>query len=291
MSKKSLKYLVESFEALDSFIKKILKEERSIEKTTITKKGFLIKKYSINYSKIDLKKLENISKELEKIIAFEINLYDTINKNKELLKTVKESYETHKGKTLPTELLEVKLKEALNHTNLMKTRIEQLKVMLNEGILLHKSNLGEDTEIFFASITNIANKILEFTSFSKQLIKIVLEYDPKQAEYYGRPRSYGRAMGKDEFKKTIKSKKLFSRGERTPVFDAPPNTIKKIKKMSEDELKNHFNAIGVVGAIKVVFFKTTLKPINAERPIPQSNGEREYIFPKGTDIEIIKEVA
>ena len=126
MSKKSLKYLVESFEALDSFIKKILKEERSIEKTTITKKGFLIKKYSINYSKIDLKKLENISKELEKIIAFEINLYDTINKNKELLKTVKESYETHKGKTLPTELLEVKLKEALNHTNLMKTRIEQL---------------------------------------------------------------------------------------------------------------------------------------------------------------------
>lgn len=50
----------------------------------------------------------------------------------------------------------------------------------------------------------------------------------------------------------------------------------------------HQQPLCVVGGVNVVFFQTRLKPSNHDNPIRQSNGLREYMFPKGLEVEILK---
>ena len=95
-------------------------------------------------------------------------------------------------------------------------------------------------------------------------------------------------MASHEYKKTVAEKKLSSSKDPTPVFDAPRSVIAKIKAMSKDQMKTFSGQIGVVGGINVVFFQTRLKPVNHDNPIPQSNGLREYKFPKGIEVEILE---
>ena len=58
--------------------------------------------------------------------------------------------------------------------------------------------------------------------------------------------------------------------------------------MSKDQMKKFFDQSGVFGGVNVVFFQTRLKPVNHDNPIPQSNGLREYKFPKGVEIQILE---
>ncbi len=99
-------------------------------------------------------------------------------------------------------------------------------------------------------------------------------------------RTYGRGMSKNEYKTTMTTRKLSSRSNETPVFDAPPHLIKRVQEMSKDERKDFLAKIGVVSGTEVIFFKTNQNPIIADA-VRQKNGLQQYRFPKGTEIQVI----
>ena len=142
--------------------------------------------------------------------------------------------------------------------------------------------------MFFASIENIANRIIRFVHYMDQIIVRLSKFEV--AAYFPQPRTYGRAMSKAEYENTLNTGHLSCGKDPTPVFDAPPAVVERLSRMSRDQLKNFFAVIGVVGAVHLVLFRTRRKPINYGRPIPQSNGLREYKFPRGMRIQIVARV-
>ncbi|MDP3728212.1 MAG: hypothetical protein Q8R18_02040 [bacterium] len=278
--------LYNEFKESEALLHGILKEEKKLEEDILTKKGFIIRSYSLNYSKIDLSQLDKLLSELERILSFEVVLQEQLNEHVVSLNKIEAEYSKITKKRLHSDLLQKELKDVLDYFNLMITRIKQLKKMLEDGLRLHPKALGRDTEIFFASFEQIANKILRFVHFLEQFTRNILLFE--REAYYPEPRTYGRAMSSHEFKETISSKCLSSGKDPTPVFDAPAFVINRINSMPKDEIKNFFAQIGVEVAIHIVFFRTKIKPVNFDRPIPQSNGLREYKFPKGIDIELLE---
>ncbi len=283
-----LHYLQEQFEKLEALLIKIMKKEESIHDEILIKKGFIIHSYSLNYGAINLDVLSEILAELEKVSKKEGQLQDDLEKYTEELNKIERDFETIAKKKLHTDLLFEYLKDALYYSGLMITRIKQLEAMLQDGIKLNKKSTPKEAELFFASFENVGNKILSFITFLKQLTLKIINFE-KDA-YYPEPKTYGRAMSKKEYKKTISERKLSSSKDPTPVFDATADIIEKIKMMSKDQRKNFFGSIGVASSDKVIFFQTKLKPINPDTPISQSNGLREYKFPKGIEVEILEAV-
>ena len=72
----------------------------------------------------------------------------------------------------------------------------------------------------------------------------------------------------------------------TPVFDASSSVIRRLDSMSIDRRATYFREIGVRSTDNIVYFKTDLIPVVG--PVPQSNGLREYKFPKGIPVEFLK---
>ncbi len=281
-----LQYLQEQFRELEVLLTKILKEEKSIHDDVLMKKEFIIHSYYLNYSAINLDVLSEILAELENLLKREVQLQEDLEKHSRELDDIERDYEAIAKNKFHTNLLEKYLNEAFYYSTLMITRIKQLKVMLQDGIKLHKTSLPKETEMFFASFENVGTKILRFVRFLEQLTQKIINFE-KEA-YYPEPRTYGRVMAFHEYKKTLAKKKLSSSKDPTPVFDAPRSVIAKVKAMSKDQMKTFFGQIGVVGGINVVFFQTTLKPVNHDHSIPQSNGLREYKFPRGIKVEILE---
>lgn len=139
------------------------------------------------------------------------------------------------------------------------------------------------------SLKRNLNQIIKFIDLTKQILEKIKKFE--ETAYYPEPRTYGRAMSLKEFKETEKNNCLSSPKDPTPVFDAPASTMNKLLSMTKDERKNFFSSIGVVGGTIIVFFQTRLKPINYDRPIPQSNGLKEFKFSKNTSVEIISKAA
>lgn len=281
-----LQYLQEHFRELEVLLRKILKEEKSVHDEVLIKKGFIIHSYSLNYNAINLDVLSEILAELENVLKREVQLQEDLEKHSGELNDIERDFEIIAKKRLHTDLLMTYLKEALYYCGLMITRIKQLKEMLRDGIKLHPKSLPEKTEIFFASFDNVGTNILKFIRFLEQLTQKIVNFE-KEA-YYPEPRMYGRAMAYHEYKKMLSERRLSSSKDPTPVFDAPRTVITRIKSMSKDQMKTFFGQIGVVGGMNVVFFQTRLKPVNYDNPIPQSNGLREYKFPKGIEVEILE---
>lgn len=281
-----LEYLQSQFRELESALINILKEEESLHDDVLVKKGFIIHSFSINYRKIDFDVLDNIISYLERILKQENHLHDELERHSASLEVIEEDYYRMNRKKLHTDILEKNLKEAFYYCRLMITRIKQVKALLKDEGELHKKSLPEKTEIFFASFEHVANKILRFIRFSEQLVQRVSGFEKES--YYAEPRTYGRVMSSDEYKKTIAKKKLCSSKDPIPVFDAPRKVRERILALSKDELKNFFGQIGVAAGAHVIFFQTRLKPFNHDKPIPQSNGLREYKFPKGENIDLLK---
>lgn len=264
----------------------ILKEEKAIEEEVLVENGFIIKRFSLNYGKINLPSLSQLLSEFEKVLSLEVSLQDQLTKHIVSLNKIEYEYNKMTKKILHSDLLQNELNDVLRYSNLMITRIKQLRKILEEGLKLHPKVLGEKNKIFFASFEHIANKILRSIHFLEQLTRKILLFESEA--YYQDSRTYGRAMSSYEFKETIKSKFLRSGKDPTPVFDAPASVRNRINSMSKDEIKNYFVEIGVEGVTHVIFFRTNIKPINFDGSISQSNGLREYKFPLGIDIEILE---
>jgi hypothetical protein len=274
------------FKELYALFCEILKEEKTAEDDILIEKGFIIRHYSLNYANINLSRLDRLVFELERILGLEASLQEQLAEHANLLSKTESEYFIIRKKRLHADLLSKELKEALYYSNLMINRIKQLKKMLEEGLRLHQKTLGKDTEMFFASFEHISNKVLRFIHFLEQFTEKALSFEKKA--YLPQPRVYGRAMSSNEFKKTIALNCLSSAKDPTPVFDAPASVINKISSLSKDRMKNFFAQIGVEGAIHIVFFQTKVKPVNFDRPIPQSNGLREYKLPAAINIEILE---
>jgi len=281
-----LPYLQEQFKELEALLTKILKEEKSLRDEVMVEKGFIIHSYSLNYSNINLETLAKIVTELENVLEKEIQLQEELEKHADELQNFEQDYRAVYKSKLEISLLAKFLKEALYYCKLMIIRAKQLQVLLKEGMKIHKKSLPKETEIFFASFENIGNKIMRFILILEQLTKKINNY--AAAAYYGEYRKYGRAMASSEYQKTVAAGTLSSSKDPTPVFDATRAVIAQIKTMSKDKRKDFFGKIGVVGGFNVVFFQTKLKPINHDQPIPQTNGLREYKFPRGIKVEILE---
>ena len=282
--KQFLQYLKEQFKESESSLINVLKEEKELHDSTLTKKGIIIHKYTLNYEAINAGALSEISANLENLLKKEAQLQEELYKHSGELDSIEEAYEKFSKKNLHAKLLEKYLKDGLYYCKMMITRIKQLNAILHDGTKLHKKSLPKETEMFFASFENIGSEILKFVRLSEQIIQNIIIFE--RDAYYPTPKTYGRAMAPREYKETIENKRLSSSKDPTPVFDAPKPVISNIKTLPKDELKDFFSQIGVVGAVRVVFFETRLKPLNYDTPIPQSNGLREYKFPKNIEVAI-----
>lgn len=284
--KNFLSYLQEQFKELELLLTKILKEESYLRDEILVEKGFIIHSYSLNYNAINLETLAKMVTELESVLQKEVELQEELEKYTAELRNFEQDYKALYKSKLETGLLAKFLKEALYYCKLMIKRTKQLQIMLQEGMKIHKKSLPKETEIFFASFENIGNKIMRFTRILKQLSEKLKNY--QTAAYYSENRTYGRAMASTEYDKTMATETLSSSKDPTPVFDATRTVIAQIKAMSRDKRKDFFGQIGVVGGFNVVFFQTKLKPINHDKPIPQTNGLREYKFFRGIKVEILE---
>lgn len=284
--KNFLSYLQEQFKELELLLTKILKEEKSLHDEILVEKGFIIHSYSLNYNAINLETLAKIGAELESVLQKEVELQEELEEHTAELRNFEQDYRAVYKSKLETSLLAKFLKEALYYCKLMIKRAKQLQIMLQEGMKFHKKSLPKETEIFFASFEHIGNKIMRFIHILKQLTEKLNNY--QTAAYYSENRTYGRAMASAEYDKTVATETLSSSKNPTPVFDATRTVTAQIKAMSRDKRKDFFGKIGVIGGFNVVFFQTKLKPINHDRPIPQTNGLREYKFPRGIKVEILE---
>lgn len=271
-----LKYLRCEFDVLEISLCEVLKKEKKLKEES----------YLLNYRKVDLFRLDTLLIALTQIVGLEVQLQERLALHTVALDKIEYEYYRMTQKALHSDLLQVEFKETLYYSRLMITRVQQLKEMLREGLELHPKKLSKDTEIFFASVEHLASKILEFIRYLSLLTTKIISFE-KEA-YYPEPKTYGRAMSSREFRETITLKCLHSEKDPTPVFDAPVSVIRKVQSFSRDEIRTFFAQIGVEGAKHVVFFRTRLKPINSGRPIPQSNGLREYKFPVGIDVELLE---
>lgn len=271
------------FHKLRSELHSILKGEGTLKDDILIKQGFIIVKYSLNYSKINLKELERLIPELKKIVESEKYLMQRFEEILPFLEEVEKDISLFKI-NLKLSSLQLYLREALYYSNLTLVRLEQLVKMVEEDFQLHKQNIEAKAPMFFSSFEHVCNETLKFMSAFEQNAERVLKYEEKY--FYDHPRTYGRAMSANEFNRTINSKRLVSGKELTPVFDAPSSVVSQLKTMRREEVHDFFAKIGVQMIAKVVIFSTNLKPINHNNPIRQTNGLRAYEFPSEIPIQI-----
>ncbi|NQV90900.1 hypothetical protein HQ489_00330 [Candidatus Woesearchaeota archaeon] len=135
-----------------------------------------------------------------------------------------------------------------------------------------------------SSIERMSNQILRFIDLLNQLNQKVDKFENES--YYPSEKTYGRIMSSKEFRNMKSTGLLSSDKNPTPVFDATPAVIDRIDSMSTDRRSTYFQEIGVRSTDNIVYFRTKLKPVVG--PVPQSNGLREYKFPKGIPVEFLK---
>jgi len=278
---------LDNFSDLEILLKKLLTEEELLKNNILVKSGFIIKSYSVKIEIIDFKFLEELKNEVQNILKIETKLKEDLNNNMVELRKIGRDYFSRLG-NLHLGLLPQYLNNSFDCSRNLFVIFDQLTKLLQINKKLNIKS-GKDTERLIISLENNISQIMKFIELIKQILKKIQNFE-KDA-YYPEPRTYGRACSLKEFKKMSKENSLSSPKDPTPVFDAPQSTINKILAMSRDDRKNFFSSIGVVGATVIIFFQTRLKPVNFKNPIPQSNGLKEFKFPKNTPIEIIAQAA
>ena len=286
-SRDFLSGFLNNFSDLEILLRKLLNEEELLKNNILVKSGFIIKSYSVRIEIIDFKFIEELKKEMQDILQTEIRLKKNLDNNMVDLRKIERDYLSRLGK-LHLDLLPQYLNNSLDCSRNLFLIFDQLTKLLQ---IIKKLNIkyGKYTERLIVSLENNTSQIMKFIELVKQILKKIQNFE--KYAYYPEPRTYGSAMSPKEFKQTSKENCLSATKDPTPVFDAPQATINRILSMSKDERKNFFSSIGAIGTTVLVFFQTRLKPVNFDKPISQSNGLKEFKFPKNTPIEIISQAA
>ena len=271
--------------ALHQALKTILKEEGLLKEHLFVQHGFLLKRYSLQESAVDIPSLETLRRELERGKALETDLQFRITQNKKIIKNLEKAYNAYLKEKLPVEKIFTQyMNNAFYLSELAITRVTQLIELLQSSKTLYRGKEGDKAHSLLTSVEKMLNQILKFVDLVYQLHLKIAKFEKQY--YYPSARWYGRMMSTREYKKTLTNGILSSSKDPTPVFDCPPSVKTKIFALSLDQRQNFFRAIGVRSADKMVIFQTPwIPPVG---PVPQSNGLREYKFPKGTPIEVLE---
>jgi len=284
----ALQSISRGFSEIKTLLEQILRKEQLLSSNILVRSGFLIHHYELKHSQSDIETLRELKLALSALVQQEDALRKVLKTVLVDLRDIERVYYLTFRTTLRSDLLLPHLNNALANSQVAQVRIQQVIELLNKGANLNKQSLGKEAYIFLTSLEKMLNQIFKFILFLEQLSKKTVDFEIRA--YYPYQRLYGRAGSSPEIKRITRTGTLVSSKELVPVFDAPSSTVEQIINMSRDQRKNFFAIIGVVETDSVVFFQTKLKPINAENPIPQTNGLREYKFPNNIPVQVIKVV-
>ncbi|MBW3020744.1 hypothetical protein KY334_05585 [Candidatus Woesearchaeota archaeon] len=249
----------------------------------LVKKGFLIKHYVLILSKVNKGELKTLRNHIHDVLNQEKDLEDKIDSFRSDIRKLESIYKKRHKKSLYLDLIFSYLKNSIHNLKIASGRIDFIDEEIEDSYRFHKGSMSEKVSKQIFGLEKVLNQVRHFFQILEEVIKKIEVIN--QNLFFPEPRTYGRASSIPEYKKCISTSRLASGKDPTPVFDCPDSELHKIKSMSPDERRTFFASIGVEGRIKVVFFRTNLKPVNPI-PITNSNGLREYKFPQGTEIEI-----
>jgi hypothetical protein len=263
----------------------ILKREAIIKDHALTESGFVIHKYRLKTLALNKESLKSLRIALDRVGILERDVLYKFKKVAENLKALDHDFRIYHGGTLKMgQILKHHLRDSFELSRRAKGIVILLEACLAEGVKLSKPYLVGRAPRLLGNLERMSNRIYTLIEILRQLSVVVIQF--KKEHYLSSARSYGRIMNRSEAKFLL-SKKTLSRstdrssGALVGVFDSPPSLRRKLVVMPEDERKNYFGEIGARGT-SIVFFETTLKP--SVGPIPQSNGLKEYKFPRGIRI-------
>ncbi|MBU0461342.1 MAG: hypothetical protein KJ574_02015 [Nanoarchaeota archaeon] len=274
-----------NFKSLEASLAQLLKQEELMHEHFLVKSGFVIHRHSVKISSLKREELLRLKEEIQNILRRQEILKKDVGDNIRALITFERIHAESMGK-LHARLLPHHLNDALRNAKTSLVRIDELLKLLEKRVKLYTRSDESDAARIILSIERMTNQQIKFISLIKQTAERLRGF--KEHTFYETPKMYGRAMSLGEYKKTVKTDCLSSKKDPVPVFDSPVAVTNKVLRMSSDERKDFFGKIGVEGGFKLVFFETRQKPVNADNPIPQSNGLREYKFPAGMPIQILK---
>ncbi len=274
-------------DSLKSFLIKFLRREETIKDNILIKSGFILRKYSLRLDKFKIDDLKRLKDEFKSILEVENDInYNLKDIEEELLRLEKEYTAYTEKKLHVSRIFKNYMANAFYLSRLVRIRIQEIIDFIEEETKLHRTK-GTKVERKLTSMEKMANQIMKFIDLVEQINTKLQAFDVET--HYKEERMYGRAMSKKEAKQTKVKKELIGspkrkEGDLVAVFDCTATLVARLDSMSSDEIKNFFGAIGVQGEVNIVYFKTKLKPKAC--PIPQSNGLREYKFPKNTPIKL-----
>jgi len=279
-----LSQLSEKLEELHDLLTVFVKSEKAVLQPT-PELPFLARKYVLS-SKLNTRQIVSMDVALQQLYALEIEISYTLNKNKKLLNELERDYNALRQSNFRLkEYFIERMNAATSATQVARNRIFQLK------------RTTDSTKVpeILESLDRLVTQILHFTDFVFHLSSVLKKFS--EGRYYDVEHTYGRAMSKPEAKMTKKTGLLLGSPKRgitdlVAVFDVPPITEDILKKTPTRALRDFFSRLGASGATRLVLFKTALKPINFDSPLPLrvTFGGRtafmEYKFPRGISIKI-----
>lgn len=279
-----LEGLYGEFVDIEELLRKITRGEKVVRDDLLEKHGFLIKSYSIRYQALPSIHLDDLELELEHIIEIEADIAYQLKRYTDILKKIHEDVGSVTAK-VHMHLLKRYYEDAVKSTRQVITILQELKKVIVENQKIHKKKLDKKTIDDINNLEKHISSIMKLIDLLKQTVDKLKNVE--EHEFFKTDVTYGRAMAKYEFKQTKKHNKLCCSKNPTPVFDCPDVVMARVLRMSKDQRKVYFSAIGVQNATNFIIFETRRKPINI-RPIPQSNGLKEFKLPKDTKIKILK---
>lgn len=273
-----------SFSDVKDLLEQMMRKEQLLTSNILVRSGFLIHHYELRYDRLTITTLEELKMELSALVQREESLRRTLKSVLVSLARIEIAYRAIIKKDLNSLLLLPHLDNAIACSKVAQVRINQLIDLLDQGLNMNKKASGKQANDIISSLERMLNQIYKFIIFLEQISKKALDFEVRS--FYPEPRTYGRAGSLKEIKRIKRTGFLASSKDLVPVFDAPLTVVDQITGMSKDQRRNFFAAIGVLQVDAVIFFKTRLKPFNAENPIFQTNGLREYKFPNEIPVEI-----
>lgn len=289
-TKEACKFIIRlnnNIQKLKPILDAVSRQEELLEENIFVKKGFLLHRYSLRFDKITPDVLDELSSGLKKTKEAEdwIEHESKITENQMI--RFEKDYMKYYPEKFPLKLVLTEyMKNAFYLSRLANVRVAELKKIFEESTKAEINEKGGKAHHLLKSLGKMTNQIMKFLEMMWQLAEKANKFS--ESKTYDTARRYGRAVNKQEYKETIKMKRLSSPKNPTPVFDAPISVITDIRKKNEDEIKNFFMKIGIKGVYDIVYFETDLKPVVG--PVPQTNGLHEFKFPKGISIHILETV-
>ncbi len=263
----------------------IKEEAEQIKNHAFDEIGFLFRHYKLNYDAVDRKNIQNLKgyfQQLEQQI--EQTVYDEHKYRGKLQELEQDFNARYDGKYNLIEELEERLEDAEHRAQVGKHQCEKLLRQYEKSGGTHSDEINYTAKHYLDSIEKHLDKILKLASFLSGLVEKREEFS--EESYYPSPHKYGRAMSKEEYKKTKRKAELVGNDdEKVSVFHCPDHREDQIRGMSHDERRELFSSMGVENPSRIVLFTTDLVP-EVRDVWQRSSAIREAQFISGIHIEI-----